>query len=286
MYLKKDRQILTPSDLCCNRDHFAETDTFSFHRGHLINVPYRYRPGNKDKEPTGFLSLSRSPYSLVWTVGINIFTYNISYSKSSFTIGYEANTTALQSTKILTNPSHPDFYYVNLTQISIGNASYKIDPTSNSSNVILDTVITPTLLETSVYAKVKTELKKLGQSFMDDDNELELCFSNKPSWPNLTLFFPSGSSFSASAQMVLTPDCYVVTIEKTKAQCAAIFETEGASVIGIMAQINRKMVFDLSTSEPMLYFSKCPSHGPIAVPSMIMILILSLSVLLYLYFPV
>jgi Xylanase inhibitor C-terminal len=152
--------------------------------------------------------------------------------------------------------------------------------------VILDTVITATLLETIVYAKVKMELMKLGQSYSDTTTGLEVCYSKNhlpTSWPNLTLFFPSVPSSSVGAQMVLTKTNYVVTDSNTGAECAAIFEAQGASVIGIMAQISRQMLFNLSGPEPRLFFAQYSSSAFSVFPSVNMILIWSLSALLYLY---
>jgi len=156
--------------------------------------------------------------------------------------------------------------------------------------VILDTVIAPTLLETAVYAQVIADLKKIRNGFgknyhTNKDNGLEVCYSRSfffknPRWPNLTLFFPSDpSNSSASAEMVLTKNNYVVTVKKRtgKEECAAIFETQGASVIGMMAQINRHMLFDLSSSKPRIYFAQYTSGGSSAVRSVITILIWSLS---------
>jgi Xylanase inhibitor C-terminal len=252
-----------------------EADGFTFENGHIENVPYMYVPGSGLQKPTGFLSLSRSSYSLQRTAQAEAFSYRFSDqdSNSYLTLGGGTSpiATTLQSTKILTNPSHRNLYYVNLTQISIGNNSYKIDPSTNSASMILDTVIGPTLLETAVYAQVKTELNKVrkNKKFTDKVNRLEICYKIKsrifrykrPRWPDLTLYFPSDpSNSSAGAEMVLTKMNYVVTVKKgrTKAECASIFETKGASVIGMMAQINREMVFDFSSSEPRLYFSQYP----------------------------
>jgi Xylanase inhibitor C-terminal len=212
-------------------------------------------------EATGLISFSKSNDSVVSHLRAKRFSYFISYnsnSNSSFLLGDKVSIPptrpGIQSTNLIPNTNFPDLYFVHLSYISVGGNHTPINLDAGlASSVILDTIIPATLLAVPVYKQVMATLKaQIGRPEADKGtNSLEMCYGNSTNWPNLILSF-------GTAKMVLRKENYVVRDDAAGLECAAILPSpsQGYSVIGSMAQLDREMVFDNDRS--MLYFDQYP----------------------------
>ncbi|KAF3341437.1 putative aspartic proteinase nepenthesin I [Carex littledalei] len=241
------------------------SDRFTFSNIGYLDSYFAGSPmgANNSAGPMGIISFSLSSYSVVSNLQTKQFSYFFSYNStknSSILLGDNVSSiprTGLQAAQLIGYQNYyTHLYFVNLTQISFGNKYVAIPQTDFDDGVILDTIIPVTLLAQSAYKKLKSEIMaQIGQPVANPSNSFDMCYGNSTHWPNLTLSFSGPSGY---AQMVLRKENYVVTDDDAGLECVAIFPTpsQGFSVIGSMAQLDRQMIFDVKQST--LYFDQYP----------------------------
>ncbi|KAJ4757312.1 Aspartic proteinase nepenthesin-2 [Rhynchospora pubera] len=247
--------------------YISATDLFMLDNVNSFEINFLWSPANcvtPSWFSNGVLSFHRnSSYSIINQFQCPGFSYYFTFNEtrgSRVTFGVEPNETLasrFQSVQLLENKNnqgYEDLYYVPPPEISIGSRSLQIEPTTEFYNgVIIDTSIPYILLVTSVYSKVMKELQsQIGCRRSVYTANGIICSDNTTDWPSLTFSFKSSSGY---AEMVLGKDNYVVPdIYQIGSECAAIYESQDLSVIGLVAQLDRNMTFDVKGS--VLYFDK------------------------------
>ncbi|CAL5083288.1 unnamed protein product [Urochloa decumbens] len=161
------------------------------------------------------------------------------------------------STPFVTSPSTAldNYYYLNLTGISLGTTALSIPPDAFTLNadggggLVIDSGTTITALVDSAYQQVRAAVVSLVTLHTKDgsESELDLCFalpsptSAPPDMPSMTLHFDG-------ADMVLPPESYMITYTDNSQWCLAMQnQTSGMlpSILGNYQQQNMHILYDV-----------------------------------------
>ncbi|XP_028751359.1 aspartyl protease UND-like [Neltuma alba] len=207
-----------------------------------------------DGEPSGIIGLGPSNISLVTQLG----------SKFSYCLGsimdpkYTHNVLVLGEGARLEGDSTPlevfnDLYHVRLESISVGEKQLDIDPCifkrtpEGKGGVVIDSGTTLTFLLPEWYEPVASEVQKLLDGKLErsyDPYIPNLCYKGVIS-RDLTGFPVVTFHFAGGAELAL--DINSLFQENGKEEfCLALQESQEMSIIGIMAQQNYNVGFDVS----------------------------------------
>ncbi|XP_039052659.1 aspartyl protease family protein At5g10770-like [Hibiscus syriacus] len=150
-------------------------------------------------------------------------------------------------TPLLKDTSDPNFYYVNLIAITIGQKRVNIGTSSgvSSPRTILDSGTVITRLPSSVYSELRSEFKGLMSKYPPVpplDNVLDTCYNlegyGKPEIPTMVLHFKN---------LDLNLDETAVTWKAngTSQVCLAFAETDGLAIIGNHQHQKRNMLYNI-----------------------------------------
>ncbi|KAJ3683536.1 hypothetical protein LUZ60_013763 [Juncus effusus] len=238
--------------------------------GSNSSVQYTFGCGVQNKgdygSASGYLGLGPGDFSPATQLGIQNFSYCLGPElDGAIYFGYDTISSG-NSTLLLRNSLVPQYYYVNLTGIKVGNQDLDIPSTSilpqsdGSGGMFITTTISLTYLEESAYKATKDELINQVNLSQTDGSEydLDLCFDisgvDNPldSIPQLTLHLNG-------ADMVPPIDNYFVSDTNGTILCLAVLPSTDVSVLGTWMQTNFMMFYDLNAGALQFQSFNCSS---------------------------
>ncbi|XP_031474856.1 aspartyl protease AED3-like [Nymphaea colorata] len=208
----------------------------------------------------GLLGLGRGPLSLLSQAGNlyrNTFSYCLpSFRSSSFTgtlrLGPVGQPTRIDFTPLLTNPSRPTLYYVNMTAIRVGRrfvnlppSALAFDPTTGAGT-IFDSGTMVTRLVAPAYAAVRDEFRKRINLPVSSLGGYDTCFTEP--------FVPPTISFHFDGMFVTLPrENVVIHSSYGTTTCLAMASAPDNvnSVVNVIAsyqQQNHRVLYDVANS--------------------------------------
>ncbi|CAO1941774.1 unnamed protein product [Urochloa humidicola] len=212
----------------------------------------------------GLVGLARGALSLVSQLGSGRFSYCLTpfhdaNSTSTLLLGPSATldgAAGVRSTPFVANPAMfpmSDYYYLNLTGISLGTKVLSIPPGAFSLNadgtggIVIDSGTTITSIVDAAYQQVRAAVLSLVSLPTTDGlaaTGLDLCFalasptSAPPAMPSMTLHFDG-------ADMVLPVDNYMVSVSGL--WCLAMLNQSSGlpSILGNYQQQNLHILYDV-----------------------------------------
>ncbi|XP_020219633.1 aspartic proteinase CDR1 [Cajanus cajan] len=197
---------------------------------------------------TGLVGLGAGPLSLVSQLSDQIghkFSYCLlpfsSNSTSKLKFGKEAiiKGNGVVSTPLITKPSSPTFYFLNLESIVVGQK--KVQTGQTDGNIIIDSGTTLTLLEPTLYNKFVTLVKEVIEEEQNPPSPFDLCFRYKDDMNFTDIVFQF-----RGANVSLLPQNLLLLLD-TNLLCFAIVSSnqQGFSIFGNVAQIDFQVEYDL-----------------------------------------
>ncbi|CAN6199256.1 unnamed protein product [Urochloa humidicola] len=224
----------------------------------------------------GLVGLARGALSLVSQLGAGRFSYCLTpfhdaNSTSTLLLGPSATldgAAGVRSTPFVTNPAMfpmSDYYYLNLTGISLGTKILSIPPGTFSLNadgtggIVIDSGTTITSIVDAAYQQVRAAVLSLVTLPTTDGSAatgLDLCFAlasrttAPPAMPIMTLHFDG-------ADMVLPADSYMVSASGM--WCLAMQNQSSGlpSILGNYQQQNLHILYDIRKETLSFAPAKC-----------------------------
>ncbi|MED6195975.1 hypothetical protein PIB30_042929, partial [Stylosanthes scabra] len=209
--------------------------------------------GTFDKSQNGLIGLGGGGLSLVSQLGGSArrFSYCLAPISANATTKISFGSDALVSgsnvvrTPLITDPSHPTFYFLSLQSLTVGNSKNQIPIDASEGNVIIDSGTVLTFLPEDVVDQVSSDLDKTIKLHKVDDptQELSLCYKVEGSdfeseLPNITAHFKG-------AHVVLNPINTFLEVAEGVV-CLGIVPSTQISIIGNVAQVNFLIGYDLA----------------------------------------
>ncbi|CAL5444268.1 unnamed protein product [Camellia sinensis] len=217
---------------------------------------------------SGLMGLGRSDLSLVsQTSGLfgGVFSYCLpstdDQASGSLILGGNSsvykNSTPISSTRMVPNPQLSNFYFLNLTGISIGGVALKA-PSFGNGGILIDSGTVITRLPPSIYSALKAEFVKQFSGFPTAPgfSILDTCFNlsgfQEVNIPTIVMQFEGNAELSVDVMGIF----YIVKTDASQvclALASLVYEDDTA-IIGNFQQRNTRVVYD--TKESKLGFAK------------------------------
>lgn len=259
------------------------TETFTFQDVLVPNIGFGCGNENEGNisPASGVIGLGRGPLSLVSQLKEPTFSYCLTSiddqtSTSTLFMGLKPNKmdnpSAMKTTPLYSSPSHPTFYYLNLSGVSLGDVEISVDESLylatdeegiSSGGMIIDSGTTLTYLEQSLFDAIVKEFT--SQTKLQPNNWAYLlnynaCFyapagTDKVEYPKIVFHFEG-------ADLEVPAENYVVEENMISygSVCLAL-GTSGTSdsmqVLGNLMQQNMLVVYDLDKEELSFMPTKC-----------------------------
>ncbi|XP_020207866.1 aspartic proteinase CDR1 [Cajanus cajan] len=217
-----------------------------------------------DGKITGLVGLGAGPLSLVSQLGDQIgnkFSYCLlpfdSPSTSKLIFGEDAiiKGDGVVSTPLITKPSSPTFYFLNLESIVVGQK--KVQTGDTDGNIIIDSGTTLTLLKPTLYNEFETLVKEVIEEEQNPPSPYNLCFGYKDAmnFPDIVFQFTGANVSLRPKNMLLKLD--------TNLFCLAIVPSnqQGLSIFGNVAQFDFQVEYDLEGKKVSFAPTDCTKLG-------------------------
>lgn len=196
----------------------------------------------------GVMGLGAGPLSLPSQLGDQIghkFSYcmvpfsSTSTGKLKFGNQTMATSNGVVSTPLMSNPSYPSYYFINLEGITIGKK--KVLTGQTGGNIIIDSIPILTHLEEGIYADFISYVKEEINVEADQDapTPFEFCVRNPAN-----MRFPEFVFHFTGADVVLSPDNMFIALDNNLV-CMTVLPSNGISIFGNWAQVNFQVEYDL-----------------------------------------
>lgn len=252
------------------------SETFSFSGSPSIpDIGFgcgQHNQGDGFQQASGLVGLGRGPLSLISQLHEPKFSYCL--TSVDETDQSEASTLFLGSfpeintstTRLLTNPSLPSFYYLSLQGISVGDTKLHIDESTfeiqedGSGGMIIDSGTTITYLEQSAYVALRKEIvAQTSLAVHDSQNTgLDLCFSlpedsssEKVRVPKKVVFHFDG------ADLEIPTENFIVGDSTAGVACLAMGSSTGLSILGNIQQQNVLVNYDVNKEAISFASTRC-----------------------------
>lgn len=221
----------------------------------------------------GLLGLGAGPLSFPWQLGTQTggaFSYCLvdRESESSGTLEFGPASVPVESifAPLQSNPYLPAFYYLSLTEISVGGALldtvppavFRIDETSGRGGFIIDSGTAVTRLETAAYNALRdafvagTRQLPRANGFSIFDTCYNLLGQELVRVPTV------GFHFSNGATLILPPKNYLIPVDTKGTFCFAFAPTtSGLSIMGNIQQQRIRVSFDSTNSRVGFALNQC-----------------------------
>lgn len=259
------------------------TETFTFENATVPNIGFGCGDENKGSigPAAGIIGLGRGPLSLVSQLDEPTFSYCLTSiddenTTSTLSMGFPANkinkditslaSDTIKTTPLYKNPSHPSFYYLSLSGISVGDVKISTDQSVFSQNdeedstggMIIDSGTTLTYLDESIFDSIVDQFSSQTKLVPDDsdyNDDYDACFklpsgTKKVEYPKLVFHF-DGASLDLPAENYLIEDLSIGMV------CLAMGISDGLSVLGNLLQQNILVVYDLEKEKLSFMPTKC-----------------------------
>ncbi|MED6135066.1 hypothetical protein PIB30_042801 [Stylosanthes scabra] len=236
-------------------------ETFTFGTSKVKNIGFGCGEDNEGggfEQSSGLVGLGRGPLSLVSQLKEPIFSYCLTTMENAkasvLLIGSSPkvkNSKGAITIPLLTNPSQPSFYYLDLQGISVGGTELSIEKSTfdigedGSGGLIIDSGTTITYIEENAFDALKKEF--VSQINLPVDNSgstgLDVCFnlpsnSGRIEVPKLVFHFRGGD-------LELPPENYMIADSNLGVACLAMGSSSGMSIFGNIQQQNLMVIHDL-----------------------------------------
>lgn len=212
---------------------------------------------------SGLMGLGRSDFSVISQSSAlfgGVFSYCLpsteAGSSGSLVMGGDSslfkNSTPISYTRMIQNPQLSNFYFLNLTGISIGGEAVQVQNFANGG-IMIDSGTIISRLAPSVYRAVKAEFVKQFSGFPPAPgfSILDTCFNltgySEVNIPTLKLHFEGNAELNADVTGIL----YIVKADASQV-CLALSSLTYEDEIGIVGnyqQKNLRVVYDTKQSE-------------------------------------
>ncbi|GER49545.1 eukaryotic aspartyl protease family protein [Striga asiatica] len=225
--------------------------------------------------PLGIVGFGKGPLSLLSQLGF--LENGFAYCFLSFEFSSNPN-----FTPILENPTYPNFYYVGLESVTVGNKvniqapeSLRVFSPSGKGTMMIDSSTSNTHLPDPLYSQLQEAIKSMVKYSRASDVEAKspfhLCYhvptkyAKKPGgFPSITFHFLNNVSLNLPAGNVF----YKVAPPKNGSQPVCLImqemdddEVEASAVLGSFQQQNIEVVYDLQNERIGFQTTDCVSYG-------------------------
>ncbi|MED6222609.1 hypothetical protein PIB30_065949 [Stylosanthes scabra] len=237
------------------------TETFTFGTSKIKNIGFGCGEDNEGEgfeQASGLVGLGRGPLSLVSQMKEPKFSYcltSMDNTKSSVlllgSLPKVKNSKGAITTPLLTNPSQPSFYYLDLQGISVGGTQLSIEKSTfdlgedGSGGLIIDSGTTITYIEENAFDALKKEFVSQIDLPVDSSGStgLDVCFnlpsnSGRIEVPKLVFHFRGGD-------LELPAENYMIADSNMGVACLAMGSSSGMSIFGNVQQQNLLVNHDL-----------------------------------------
>ncbi|CAI0432909.1 unnamed protein product [Linum tenue] len=148
------------------------------------------------------------------------------------------------STPLISDPSQPTFYFLQLEAVSVGSKKIAFQGSSigGSGNIIIDSGTTLTLVPTDFFSQLSDAVETQvtgGTKTSDPEGFFSLCYV-----PDSSLKLPPVTAHFKGADVVLTSDNIFIQVND-KVVCLAFYANDQLSIYGNVAQQNFLIGYDL-----------------------------------------
>ncbi|CAI0432883.1 unnamed protein product [Linum tenue] len=241
-------------------DVAAETLTLESKTGNPVALPKTVigcghdNAGTFSPKGSGIVGLGGGPASLVSQLGSSIggkFSYcMVPYAAAKPTSLMNFGTNAVVSgngvlsTPLISDPSQPTFYFLQLEAVSVGSKKIAFQGSSigGSGNIIIDSGTTLTLVPTDFFSQLSDAVETQvtgGTKTSDPEGFFSLCYV-----PDSSLKLPPVTAHFKGADVVLTSDNIFIQVND-KVVCLAFYANDQLSIYGNVAQQNFLIGYDL-----------------------------------------
>ncbi|CAN1176518.1 Aspartic proteinase CDR1 [Linum perenne] len=239
-----------------NGDLALETLTLGSTDGQQVSFPKTLvgcSHSNVGKFPpngSGIVGLGGGSASLVSQIGSSIG-YKFSYCLANFgddkltstmNFGENAVVSGVVSTPLISHPTEPTFYFLNLVGISVGEKKIPLQTGSSlKGNIIIDSGTTLTMLPTKFFSQLSNAVESQivgGKKAEDPQGDLSLCYvGSSLKVPRITVHFQG-------ANVELPPSNVFIQVSDTMT-CLAFQGSDNGSIYGNVAQQNFLIGYDI-----------------------------------------
>ncbi|CAN1729597.1 Aspartic proteinase CDR1 [Linum perenne] len=201
---------------------------------------------------SGIVGLGGGSASLVTQIGSSIG-YKFSYclvklgeDKLTSTMNFGENAVVsgggVVSTPLISHPTEPTFYFLNLVGISVGEKKIPLQTGSSlKGNIIIDSGTTLTMLPTKFFSQLSNAVESQivgGKKAEDPQGDLSLCYvGSSLKVPRITVHFQG-------ADVELPPSNVFIQVSDT-VTCLAFQGSDNGSIYGNVAQQNFLIGYDI-----------------------------------------
>ncbi|XP_074318210.1 aspartic proteinase nepenthesin-2-like [Silene latifolia] len=234
-----------------------------------------------DNPITGILGMGKGEFSLISQLGRYgeyRFSYCLqdsnnhagAYSQMMLSFGAEIGRTPIMSvTQILSNPNRPNFYYVDLIDISVNNRrlniphQYFMMQRDNTGGTVFDSGSGLSYIVSNAFDILKRGIERyvgrnnpyLRRNTNPNDFGFEACWEPLYDWPTTVSFPTITFHFGNNADMVVQPEQVVSSIPSPGVPNPGLYclflsrATTDINIIGAFQQVNQRMIIDVQTMQ-------------------------------------